>query len=83
MAEIEKAMHPAALSEKYQTKKKSVTLFPVQQPILPFQLADVGQILADLQASAVVSAGIPDREVADINKFAPQFDPEGRRVPGA
>ena len=42
MAEIEKAMHPAALSEKYQTKKKSVTLFPVQQPILPFQLADLG-----------------------------------------
>jgi hypothetical protein len=48
---------------------------------LSFQLADFGQVLADFEASPVVSFGIPDREVADIDKFTAQFDPERRRVP--
>ena len=63
--------------------KCAVVLFPVQQAVLSFQLADFGQILADLKASPVVAAGIPYREVTDIDKFAAQFDPKRRRVPGS
>ena len=55
-------------------------LFPVEQPLLPFKFADLGQVLADFKAAAVVSVGIPHRKIADVNKFAAQLDPEFRRV---
>ena len=58
-------------------------LFPVQQSLLSFQFADFGQVLTDFEASPIVSTGIPHRKVADVDKFATQFDPEGRRIPGA
>ena len=57
-------------------------LLPIQQALLPFQFADLGQILADLQGAPVLAVGSPYGEVTDINKLAAQFDPELRCVPG-
>ena len=56
-------------------------LFPVQQPLLAFQFTDLGQIQANLQASAVVSVGIAYRKVSNVDEFAAQFDPEFGRIP--
>jgi hypothetical protein len=56
-------------------------LFPIQKSLLPFQFADPGDVLADLKASPVVSAGIAHRKVADVDEFAAQLNPEFGRIP--
>jgi hypothetical protein len=48
---------------------------------LTFQFADAGQVLADLQASEVVSIGVPYRKIANKNEFVTQLDPEFGRIP--
>ncbi len=48
---------------------------------MPFQFADLGQVLADFKTSPVVSVGIAHRKVANVDEFAAQFDPELGRIP--
>ena len=55
-------------------------LFPVQQLLLALPFADLGEVLADLQASAAESVGIACGKVANIDKFAAQLYPELGRV---
>ena len=63
--------------------KYPAQLFPVQQPLLPLQFVDFGQVLADLQGAAIKAFYIPHRKVANVKKPAAQFDPEFGRVPWA
>src|SRR5450756_1021736 len=58
---------------------------PVEQPALPFEGADAGDVLDRLDDAAIGAARVAHREVADVQELAAELDPElgGALVAGA
>src|SRR5450756_123733 len=58
---------------------------PVEQPALPFEGADAGDVLHGLDDAAIGAGRVAHREVADLQELAAELDPElgGALVAGA